>query len=158
MDVGSAPGGWTKLLAVDKHCAKVFSVDPADLDPSVAKLENVFHLRSKIQDSLATISSELGLGKELDVLVCDMFPHNSSELVDVLRLLMGATPRLIRRGALVVFTFKALTGCSEATWDLLAREFVEEIEKEGWLQEEKTRVLHLMANRARERTLVGYCA
>ena len=27
-----APGGWTKYLAVDRHCARVFAVDPGALE------------------------------------------------------------------------------------------------------------------------------
>ena len=43
LDLGSAPGGWSWVLA--GLGARVFSVDKADLDPRVARLPNVEHCR-----------------------------------------------------------------------------------------------------------------
>jgi len=48
LDLGSAPGGWTKVLA--SLAGKVVSVDPAALEPAVAALPNVRHLKCKAEE------------------------------------------------------------------------------------------------------------
>jgi 23S rRNA (cytidine2498-2'-O)-methyltransferase len=48
LDIGAAPGGWTKHLA--KSAKKVIAVDPADLHPSVLEYENVTHLRCRAEE------------------------------------------------------------------------------------------------------------
>ncbi len=48
LDIGAAPGGWTKVLA--GLAKRVVAVDPADLDPSVATLPNVTHLKIRAED------------------------------------------------------------------------------------------------------------
>ena len=70
--------------------------------------------------------------------------------------LLTSTPRLLRKGALVVLTFKAKAtrGFTEARCSDLALEQVRRLD--SLLEPGRTRVLHLMANRLRERTIVGY--
>lgn len=156
VDAGSAPGGWTKYLAADRGCKLVYSVDPGAL---AVQAENIKHVRSKIQDALPAITVELtAAGRQLDVFVSDLVPHDQGELMDVVRPLLASTPRLLRKGALIVLTFKATAtrgftedGCSD-----LAEEQVRKLD--GLLEPGRTRVLHLMANRLRERTIVGYAA
>lgn len=46
---GAAPGGWTGYLA--RQVQRVIAVDPADLDPAVLSLDNVYHLRMKSEDA-----------------------------------------------------------------------------------------------------------
>ncbi len=46
VDVGAAPGGWTRLLA--RACAPVYAIDPANLDPDVVALPNVVHIKGLI--------------------------------------------------------------------------------------------------------------
>lgn len=48
LDIGAAPGGWSKLL-VD-YGYKVFAVDPAKLDESLEKNPNIVHIKKKIED------------------------------------------------------------------------------------------------------------
>ena len=47
LDLGAAPGGWSKVLA--SLADTVVAVDPADLDPSVEALPNVIHLKCKAE-------------------------------------------------------------------------------------------------------------
>ncbi len=46
VDVGAAPGGWTRLLA--RACAPVYAIDPANLDPDVVALPNVVHIKGLV--------------------------------------------------------------------------------------------------------------
>jgi len=50
LDLGAAPGGWTKVLA--EAGAEVLAVDPAELDPVVTALPNVTHFQGYSQDVL----------------------------------------------------------------------------------------------------------
>ncbi|MCS7120781.1 MAG: THUMP domain-containing protein [Nitrososphaerota archaeon] len=63
LDVGAAPGGWTKVLA--EKARRVVAVDPADLHPSIANLPNVTHLKCKAEEIPA------GIGK-FHMIVNDM--------------------------------------------------------------------------------------
>jgi hypothetical protein len=47
LDIGAAPGGWTQYLAA--QCRRVVAVDPAALDAGVLSLDNVVHIREKVQ-------------------------------------------------------------------------------------------------------------
>ena len=66
----------------------------------------------------------------------------------------------MRAGALIVLTFKAKAtrGFSEQSCSDAAESKAAKLEADGLLQAGRTRVLHLMANRRRERTLVGFAA
>lgn len=50
IDIGAAPGGWTDLLAGDKQL-HVYAVDPAELDPQVAALQGVTHIKKVAEDA-----------------------------------------------------------------------------------------------------------
>ena len=56
----------------------------------------------------------------------------------------------------MVLTFKCARGYTEAAWEKIARAQVAQLD--GLLAPGETTVLHLMANRLSERTLVGYLA
>lgn len=149
IDAGAAPGGWTKYL-LERGCSRVYAVDPANLglDPLP---EGARHIRAKIQDALPIIDAELAAeGRRLDVFVSDLCPHNREELVEVGRAALSSG--ILRSKGLVVLTFKMGMGHSEATWDKLAREDAERLDE--WLEDRQ--LIHLVANRSRERTLVGY--
>lgn len=47
LDLGAAPGGWTKVLS--SLAKRVVAVDPADLDPEVASFPNVVHLKCRAE-------------------------------------------------------------------------------------------------------------
>ena len=90
--------------------------------------------------------------RRADIFVTDMCPHAENELLDMLKPLLRSG--LMRTGALVVLTFKCGKGYSEAAWEAIARAQVAQLD--GLLT--GVTVLHLMANRLSERTLVGYVA
>lgn len=62
VDLGSAPGGWTRRLI--ERGARVYSVDPANLAPDVAKLPRVKHFKQS--------AFEFEPDQPADWLFCDM--------------------------------------------------------------------------------------
>ena len=97
LDVGAAPGGWTKVLA--ETVAEVIAVDPAELDPTVAALPNVRHLRCRAE---ALDAESLG---PLDLVVNDM----NIDGADSAEVLCTLAP-LLRPGAAAVMTVKFTSG------------------------------------------------
>lgn len=65
LDLGSAPGGWTWVLA--SLGARVFSLDKAELDPRVAALANVNHCAKS-----SAFGLEPHLAGKIDWLFCDV--------------------------------------------------------------------------------------
>jgi len=95
LDLGAAPGGWTRILAgLSDH---VISVDPADLDPSVKSLPNVTHLKCKAED----IPRNIG---PFDLIVNDMNiePVKSAKI-------MVKLADLLKRGSVALMTVKFIT-------------------------------------------------
>jgi tRNA(Ser,Leu) C12 N-acetylase TAN1 len=95
LDLGAAPGGWTKILA--SLAKKVVAVDPADLSPEVASLPNVVHLRCKAE----TIPADGGL---FDLVTNDMniAPSESA------RIMVDVAPHL-KKGGFAIMTVKFVT-------------------------------------------------
>ncbi len=48
LDLGAAPGGWTRVLA--ERMAEVVAVDPGGLDQRVLALPNVVHLHARVEE------------------------------------------------------------------------------------------------------------
>jgi tRNA(Ser,Leu) C12 N-acetylase TAN1 len=96
LDVGAAPGGWSRVLA--EHLAEVVAVDPADLDERVTGLQNVTHLACRTEE---LDPDEVG---SFDVVTNDMNldPVQSAEL-------MCEMARLLRPGGLGIMTIKFVT-------------------------------------------------
>jgi len=95
LDVGAAPGGWTKALA--GMAGEVVAVDPADLHPSVEEMPNVIHLRCRAEG----LPDEIG---EFDLITNDMniSPLESAEI-------MNALSTRLRDGGAVIMTVKFVT-------------------------------------------------
>lgn len=72
LDLGAAPGGWTRVMR--QRGLKVVAVDPADLDPRFAKDENVQHVRKSVREYVPSAGA-------FDVLLNDlrMDPRDSVE-------------------------------------------------------------------------------
>jgi tRNA(Ser,Leu) C12 N-acetylase TAN1 len=98
LDLGSAPGGWAKVLA--ELGAQVVAVDPADLDPAVEALPNVQHLRLRAEELIARHD----LAGAFDVMTCDMNvdPEEAAAV-------MCALARLLEPGAVAIMTVKYTT-------------------------------------------------
>ena len=95
LDVGAAPGGWTKVLS--GMARRVVAVDPADLHPSVEEMSNVTHLRCRAED----LPEDIG---EFDLITNDMniSPTESAEI-------MNALAELLREGGAAIMTVKFVT-------------------------------------------------
>ena len=96
LDLGSAPGGWTRVLA--EVCAEVVAVDPAELDERVTALPNVIHVRRRAQDYVGEARGPF------DLLTCDM----NVESQVAARLLCDYAP-LLGDGAQAILTIKFST-------------------------------------------------
>lgn len=64
LDLGSAPGGWVRVLA--PLCADVVAVDPAELDERVLSLPNVNHVRMRAEEYFPQAEGAY------DLITCDM--------------------------------------------------------------------------------------
>jgi len=95
LDIGAAPGGWTKVLS--SLAKKVVAVDPAALDPSVAGLPNVIHLKCRAEE----IPEDIGL---FDMVTNDM----NLDPVESSKIMVGLADHL-RNGGSAVMTVKFVT-------------------------------------------------
>ncbi len=88
LDLGAAPGGWSKVL--QDYGLKVIAIDPADLDKRLIGIE---HFKGKSEDFITT--------DKFDILVNDMNmdPRDSARITLSMK-------RFLKRGANVVFTAK----------------------------------------------------
>jgi tRNA acetyltransferase TAN1 len=95
LDLGSAPGGWTKILA--RTAKKVVAVDPADLDPKVEGLPNVVHLRCRAEEA----PDNMGL---FDLITNDM----NLAPIESARIMVNVAVYL-KKGRFAVMTVKFVT-------------------------------------------------
>lgn len=98
LDLGSAPGGWTAVLA--ETAEEVVAADPADLDASVVALPNVRHLRCRAE----TLMSRHDLHGGFDLLTSDM----NLEPTEAASILCQLAP-LLKPGAPAIMTIKYVT-------------------------------------------------
>lgn len=96
LDLGAAPGGWSRVLA--ETCREVVAVDPAALDERVSALSNVTHVRARAESYLAEAAGTFGL------ITCDMNLHP----VDAATL-MARAAALLPPGAPAIMTVKFQT-------------------------------------------------
>jgi 23S rRNA (cytidine2498-2'-O)-methyltransferase len=91
LDLGAAPGGWTKVLA--DYGYRVLAVDPADLHPKLKDYPKVEHLREKAQN--------IELEEPLDLIVNDMNmgPKETAQI-------MNEVAPLLKDGGLAILTIK----------------------------------------------------
>lgn len=93
IDLGAAPGGWTKVLA--DRGLKVLAVDPANLDERLLENENVAHYKMLAEDFLKRYETKV------DVLVNDM-------KIDVLKTcdIMNTMSEGLAHDGIAIVTFK----------------------------------------------------
>lgn len=96
LDLGAAPGGWTRLL-LDTGL-QVVAVDPANLDPRVARRAHLEHYRSYAENYL---EEALRKHTRFDIIVNDM----RMDAREAARLLVRASPCLRTEG-FVLSVFK----------------------------------------------------
>ncbi len=92
LDMGAAPGGWTRVLR--QRGLTVTAVDPADLDPALRRDPGVNHVRGQVQ-------AFLGAGRTFDVVVNDM-RMDAAESVGLMVIARAA----LKPGGVAVVTLK----------------------------------------------------
>lgn len=158
LDVGAAPGGWTRGLASTLGAKLVLAVDPAELASDLPP--NVVHIRKRFQDAISELKDVYGtreggsplppdapLPRYIDAYVCDM-----NVPIDVsLRLLFQALP-LLTGNARLALTVKNFNGNASA-W----RDGVRHCEEALALvcRPGTARRFHLFSNGREEQTLTG---
>lgn len=96
LDLGAAPGGWTRLLVnAGMH---VVAVDPAKLDPRLAGLPNLQHYHGYAQ---AYLEEAIKKHRRFDVIANDM----RMDAREAARLLVQAT-KCLRPDGFIISTFK----------------------------------------------------
>ncbi len=95
LDLGAAPGGWTKVLL--ENNLSVVAVDPADLNPTIAKNPKVMHFKGLAQDYLKN-------NNKFDVIVNDM-RMDVKESVS----LMGIASEYLNPNGIAIMTLKLPT-------------------------------------------------
>jgi 23S rRNA (cytidine2498-2'-O)-methyltransferase len=91
LDLGAAPGGWSKVLA--DYGYDVLAVDPANLHPKLENDPRIKHIRKKAQD--------IKLEKSLDLIVNDM----NIGPMDTAQIMNDIAP-LLKEGGLAIVTIK----------------------------------------------------
>ncbi|NDI36869.1 SAM-dependent methyltransferase [Chengkuizengella sediminis] len=94
LDLGAAPGGWTRILL--QYNAMVYAVDPANLDRSLKNHKKVKHFKETAQVFFTRIEST-----KFDVVVNDM-KMDTIESVE----LMGEAKKLLKSNSLMILTLK----------------------------------------------------
>ena len=109
LDLGAAPGGWTKVLA--DRGARVTAIDPGALADPLCEMPNVEHLRARVE------YVELPL-ESYDLIVNDMNLDDRESAA-----MMCFAARWVRRGAPGVMTLKLATkhpwAAIERTYEIL---------------------------------------
>jgi len=95
LDIGAAPGGWTTELL--NHGFKVYAIDPANLDDSLERNENVIHIKDKIEN----VDFK---GLQFDVIVNDM----NSDPVESAKIMVDNS-KYLKKGGLAIMTAKLVT-------------------------------------------------
>lgn len=96
LDLGAAPGGWSRVLA--ETCREVVAVDPAGLDERVLSLPNVTYVPARAEEYLAQTA------ETCDVITCDMNLDPAAAAA-----LMVRAAALLPPGAPAVMTVKFQT-------------------------------------------------
>lgn len=92
LDIGAAPGGWTRAMA--GRLKKVISVDRAELDPGVKALENVVHIKERAEN--------LSLDEKVDIITNDAnLLHMQSAEISI-----KLAENHLKKGGVIIHTVK----------------------------------------------------
>ena len=147
MDVGSAPGGWTRYLAENVGCQTVYSIDPAKLSPGVLENEKVVHIPRQIQDALSEIEKD-----SVGIYVSDMCLSRMEQQLEYM--LLAKKEGVLRSGCFCVLTLKCILGHTNEAHDEQAQEVEQRLCGDDLADE--VAVMHLFNNKAGERTILGF--
>lgn len=98
LDLGAAPGGWTRILR--ERGLRVVAVDPASLDPHIGSDAGVTHVRATAQKYLARHPGQA----QFDLIVNDMRIDAAASAR-----LMCDVAKLLKRDQLAIMTLKLRT-------------------------------------------------
>ncbi|CAA9549695.1 MAG: 23S rRNA (cytidine(2498)-2'-O)-methyltransferase [uncultured Thermomicrobiales bacterium] len=115
VDLGASPGGWTRILR--QRGLRVWAVDPAALDPRIARDPEVHHIRTTAGDFLSTTTLKP------DLIVNDM--RMAAELSASVML---SASRVLKPGGLGVQTLKIAPNRAMATVQTALRMLRQEYE------------------------------
>ena len=134
LDLGSAPGGWVKVLS--GIVKEIVAVDPAELHESVKRLKNVKHLRIKAED--------LEINDVFDVITNDInkFYDENLELTE------NIVKKYLKSGGYCIVTLKMRFPEEEDSLKKYVEEF---LNRNGFKLIDLTR---LKSNRINEYTLI----
>ncbi|MEE8403730.1 MAG: THUMP domain-containing protein, partial [Candidatus Hydrothermarchaeaceae archaeon] len=142
LDIGAAPGGWTRVMA--GRLKKVTAVDRAELDIRVKALENVVHIKERAEN--------LALNEKVDILTNDAnLLHIQSAGIS-----LELAEKYLKKGGALIHTVKLAivpkTGKLAAkSLNHAAGEVKEEFEKAGI----ELRIIKLEHNTRNETTIIG---
>jgi tRNA(Ser,Leu) C12 N-acetylase TAN1 len=141
LDLGAAPGGWSKVLS--RYVELVYAVDPAPLDAEVAALGNVTHLPKKLEEL-----NEDDIPRRAGLIACDA-NISARELAP----LMGpVVRRFLAADGFLALTLKAVTGQPRRELEVAAEVMAKEMEGLGV---EVLAVTKLPHNTRSEMTFIG---
>ena len=148
MDVGAAPGGWTKYFAENiAGCQKVYSIDPAKLSSVVLGTDKVVHIPRQIQDALPDMEKDI-----VGIYVSDMCLSVMEKQLEYM--LMAKREGVLKSKCFFVLTLKCILGHAKEAHDEQAQEVARRL-TDGNLAD-NVAIIHLFNNRTGERTLFGY--
>jgi len=160
-DVGSAPGGWTQLLAL--HSARVISIDPGKLDPAVEALPNVTYIPQTLQNSNveAVLGSVAPSPLTLKLVVCDVNfePRETAKMLcdHLLPLLDGMACPCAAAGSssYILLTLKLLKNPKQSLIDRVVAGVLDIFKRSSGMHADcwSHKLVHLTANSKNERTL-----
>lgn len=101
-DLGSAPGGWTKVLA--SHNIETHSIDPASLNPEIKAMQNIKYFRMTTEAYLKKYNYT-----NFDIVVNDM----KMDIVLSTQIILDFYDRIANKGY-VIMTFKLAKNFSYA--------------------------------------------
>lgn len=109
LDLGAAPGGWSKVLALKG--LEVAAVDPAELSPLCSEYEKITHYKTTAQEFLRSMA-----GERFDLIVNDM----RMDALPSAEVLLSLAPLLVSGGN-ALMTVKLASGTPQQILDLLTQ-------------------------------------
>ncbi|MDR2939579.1 MAG: methyltransferase domain-containing protein [Clostridiales bacterium] len=93
LDLGAAPGGWTKILS--GYCNSVTAVDPAGLHESLYQSPNIIHKKMTAQEFFRSATGKYDV-------ICNDMKMDTNESIDI----MANAEKLLSKNNLCIMTLK----------------------------------------------------
>lgn len=123
----------------------MLAVDPGELEIE-SEPGRVTHIQTTLQAALPGL--EESYSQQIDVWVSDMFLQHDLSPVEMLRL----SGKVLRAGAVCVVTLKGAPGYSQRAVNAAYAPYIQDFHSMC----HNVSVSHLLSNKERERTLLGY--